>query len=51
VEQDAALALATTSRSYVFRTGLVVAEGGSAELRQSPLVEEIYLGGEGTTSC
>jgi branched-chain amino acid transport system ATP-binding protein len=51
VEQDAALALATTSRSYVFRTGLVVAEGGSAELRQSPLVEEIYLGGEGTPSC
>ena len=50
VEQDAALALETTSRSYVFRTGLVVSHGTSAELQSSPLVEEIYLGAGEATS-
>ena len=50
VEQDAALALETTSRSYVFRTGLVVSHGTSAELHCSPLVEEIYLGAGEATS-
>jgi branched-chain amino acid transport system ATP-binding protein len=44
VEQDAMLALNTTSRGYVFRTGLIVTEGTSAELKSNPLVEEIYLG-------
>ncbi len=44
VEQDATLALRMTDRSYVLRTGLVVTEGPSAELRKSALVEEIYLG-------
>ncbi len=48
VEQDATIALATTSRSYVFRTGLIVTDGPSAELRRSSVVEEIYLGGAGT---
>ncbi len=47
VEQDAHITLGTTSRSYVFRTGLVVTEGSSAELRRSGLVEEIYLGPTG----
>jgi len=47
VEQDAAIAFAMTSRSYVFRTGAIVTEGPSAALRHSPLVEEIYLGAEG----
>jgi branched-chain amino acid transport system ATP-binding protein len=51
VEQDATLALEATSRSYVFRTGLVVAHGSSAELRRNPLVEEIYLGRAGSGAC
>jgi len=51
VEQDATLALEATTRSYVFRTGRVVAEGSSAELRRNPLVEEIYLGGDGPVPC
>ena len=51
VEQDATLALAATTRSYVFRTGVIVAEGSSAELRRNPLVEEIYLSGEGAVPC
>jgi branched-chain amino acid transport system ATP-binding protein len=51
VEQDATLALGATARTYVFRTGVVVAEGSSAELRANPLVEEIYLGGEGVAPC
>ncbi len=51
VEQDASLALEATSRSYVFRTGVVVAQGASAELRRDPLVEEIYLGSEGPAAC
>jgi branched-chain amino acid transport system ATP-binding protein len=44
VEQDAMLALNSTSRSYVFGTGLIVTSGTSAELKSSPLVEDIYLG-------
>jgi branched-chain amino acid transport system ATP-binding protein len=44
VEQDAMLALNSTSRSYVFRTGLTVTSGTSAKLKSNPLVEEIYLG-------
>jgi len=51
VEQDAMIALAMTSRCYVFRTGTIVAEGPSGELRRSPLVEEIYLGSEGGRMC
>jgi branched-chain amino acid transport system ATP-binding protein len=51
VEQDATIALAMTSRCYVFRTGLIVTEGGSAELQRSALVEEIYLGSEGGSPC
>jgi branched-chain amino acid transport system ATP-binding protein len=46
VEQDAHVTLETTSRSYVFRTGQIITEGSSSELRQAGLglVEEIYLG-------
>jgi branched-chain amino acid transport system ATP-binding protein len=49
VEQDAHVTLETTSRSYVFRTGQIITEGTSAELRQAglDLVEEIYLGSGG----
>ncbi len=51
VEQDATIALAMTSRCYVFRTGTIVTEGPSRELRRSALVEEIYLGHEGGRTC
>ncbi len=44
VEQDATIALTLTSRCYVFRTGIVVAEGPSAELQRTALVRDIYLG-------
>jgi len=52
VEQDAHVTLETTSRSYVFRTGQIITEGTSAELRQAglDLVEEIYLGSGGESS-
>ncbi len=51
VEQDASIALALTRRCYVFRTGVIVTEGPSAELSRSSLVEEIYLGTEGGSPC
>ena len=51
VEQDAAIALEITRRCYVFRTGTVVTEGPSEELRRSPLVEEIYFGTEEARPC
>ncbi len=51
VEQDATIALAMTSRCYVFRTGVIVTEGSSDELRRSALVEEIYFGSEGGSAC
>ena len=52
VEQDAHVTLATTNRSYVFRTGEVITEGSSAELRESylSLVEDSYLGSTGQPS-
>ena len=52
VEQDAHVTLETTSRSYVFRTGQIITEGSSSELREAglDLVEEIYLGSGGQSS-
>ena len=52
VEQDAHVTLETTSRSYVFRTGQIMTEGSSSDLRQAGLglVEEIYLGSAGEVS-
>ena len=52
VEQDAHVTLETTSRSYVFRTGQIITEGSSTELREAgiDLVEEIYLGSGGKSS-
>jgi branched-chain amino acid transport system ATP-binding protein len=52
VEQDALVTLETTSRSYVFRTGQIVTEGASSELREAGLglVEEIYLGSGGESA-
>jgi branched-chain amino acid transport system ATP-binding protein len=52
VEQDAHVTLEVTSRSYVFRTGEIITEGSSAELRQGGLVlvEESYLGSMDSSS-
>ena len=52
VEQDAHVTLEVTSRSYVFRTGEIITQGSSIELRQGGLVlvEESYLGSLGNPS-
>jgi len=44
VEQSARVALALCERAYVLETGRIVAQGTSAELRDSPFVEAAYLG-------
>jgi branched-chain amino acid transport system ATP-binding protein len=50
VEQSARVALSVCDRAYVLETGRIVAEGSSAELRDSPFVVAAYLGSpvEGT---
>lgn len=45
VEQNTRLALATSQRAYVLRTGEVVLEGASKELADRPEVQSAYLGG------
>ncbi len=45
VEQSTRLALATSQRAYVLRTGEVAIEGGSAELAKAPEIQAAYLGG------
>lgn len=47
IEQNARLALAHTKHSYVIDVGRVVLEGPSADLRDDPSVQELYLGGGG----
>ena len=44
-EQNARLALRLADWAYVLETGNVVESGAAAELRHSPRVEQIYLGG------
>jgi len=44
VEQNASLALAHATRSYVLEVGTVVVEGTSDELRANPSVRKSYLG-------
>jgi branched-chain amino acid transport system ATP-binding protein len=44
VEQSARLALSLCQRAYVLETGQIVAQGSSAELRNSPSVLGAYLG-------
>jgi branched-chain amino acid transport system ATP-binding protein len=44
-EQNARLALRLADHAYVLETGNVVEGGPAADLRHSPRVEEIYLGG------
>ncbi|MBI2466495.1 MAG: ABC transporter ATP-binding protein [Candidatus Rokubacteria bacterium] len=45
VEQNARMALAISSRTYVMETGRIVLDGPSASLRESPHVKAAYLGG------
>lgn len=45
VEQNTRLALKTSDRAYVIRTGEVVMEGKSRELLQNDDVQKAYLGG------
>jgi branched-chain amino acid transport system ATP-binding protein len=47
VEQNAglALALAVAERGYVMQSGLIVAQGSIAELKDSRLMRDLYLGG------
>ena len=45
VEQNARMALAISSRTYVLETGKIVLDGPSASLRESPHVKAAYLGG------
>ncbi len=48
VEQNAMLALHHSEHAYVLDNGRSVLDGPSAELRESPLVTERYLGGAAT---
>lgn len=45
VEQNAKVALDFADRGYVLRTGEIIAEGTSDELRANPEVQKAYLGG------
>jgi branched-chain amino acid transport system ATP-binding protein len=45
VEQNAGLALAVAERGYVMQSGLIVAQGSIAELKDSRLMRDLYLGG------
>ena len=45
VEQNTRLALATSQRAYVLRTGSVAVHGASAELASDEAVRDAYLGG------
>jgi branched-chain amino acid transport system ATP-binding protein len=45
VEQNTRVALATTRRAYVLRTGELALEGESAELAKNPEIQAAYLGG------
>jgi branched-chain amino acid transport system ATP-binding protein len=45
VEQNTRLALKTSNRAYVLRTGEIALEGPSAELAKNPEIQAAYLGG------
>ncbi len=45
VDQMAEMALAIADRAYVLSSGAIVAGGTAAEIRDSHLLEEAYLGG------
>ena len=44
VEQNATMALKVAQRGYVIESGRCVLDGTTAELRQSSVVQEVYLG-------
>ena len=43
-EQNAAMALAVARRAYVLTSGRIAAEGAPAELRTTPLIQQLYFG-------
>ncbi len=45
VEQNTRIALATSQRAYVLRTGEIALEGAASELAASPEIQAAYLGG------
>lgn len=45
VEQNAYMALEISNRTYVLELGIIVKQGCSAELRESPDIKKAYLGG------
>lgn len=45
VEQNTRLALATSRRAYVLRTGEIALSGAAAELAEDPEIKAAYLGG------
>jgi branched-chain amino acid transport system ATP-binding protein len=45
VEQNTRIALASSQRAYVLRTGEIALEGKSAELAKNPEIQAAYLGG------
>lgn len=44
VEQNASLALGTSSRGYLMQTGAIAAEGPLVEMQETGLMRELYLG-------
>lgn len=50
VEQNAHAALGLADRGYLLNGGEFVLEGTSAELRDNPMIQHIYLGGGASTS-
>ncbi|MCZ7564252.1 MAG: hypothetical protein M5U08_11140 [Burkholderiales bacterium] len=44
VDQMARLALSVADRAYVLKSGRIVHEGGSDEIRSDPNLERAYLG-------
>jgi branched-chain amino acid transport system ATP-binding protein len=49
VEQNAHIALATAHKGYVLETGRIVMAGPAETLRNSPDIQEFYLGKSGET--
>ncbi|MGR3454722.1 ABC transporter ATP-binding protein [Pseudooceanicola sp.] len=49
VEQNAHIALATAHKGYVLETGRIVMAGAAETLRNSPDIQEFYLGKSGET--
>lgn len=47
IEQNARLALQHATHAYVLDLGEILMSGPAAELRDDPMVQELYLGGDG----